>query len=140
MPKSAACIRAAIDTTSRFVDVPIVVAMPPIRTAKFIGISRRRDESPVSRASATSTGISSTTIGVSLMKPLTSIEATRTTPSPAFAPRLRHSSASLRVTGRSAPVSTSARPSTIRLQMAISASCEKPWKKASGSTRPSAPS
>ena len=54
----AASMRAAIEVTRRFVDVPMVVAMPPISTAKFIGISMRAAEPPVWRASAISTGIS----------------------------------------------------------------------------------
>ena len=60
----------AIETISRLVEVPIVVAMPPMITAKFIGISIFDGEPPARIASPITTGIRITTTGVSLMNML----------------------------------------------------------------------
>ena len=60
----------ASETISRLVDVPMVVAMPPTITAKFMGISMRDGERPARIASPITTGMSTTTTGVSLMNAL----------------------------------------------------------------------
>ena len=67
----------AMETTSRLVDVPIVVAMPPISTALLTGISVRDAGMPPRPASVTRIGSSSTSTGVSLTSMLS--------PSPAAA-------------------------------------------------------
>jgi hypothetical protein len=71
-------------TTSRFVDVPIVVVMPPIRIAKLTGINVCEADVPRRAARVRSTGITSTSTGVSLMNmlipPQTSMVQSRPSP------------------------------------------------------------
>ena len=57
-------------TTSRLVEVPMVVAMPPISVARPTGISTRDGGRRLRKAEATSTGNSITTIGVLFKKAL----------------------------------------------------------------------
>ena len=117
----------ASDTISRLVEVPIVVAMPPMITAKFMGISMREAELPARIARPITTGISTTTTGVSLMKALSSIAVTSSASSATCLLKAQ-SRASSRATGSSAPVTISARPRIIRQQMATSASWPNPEK------------
>ena len=84
-------------------------------------------------AAAMTSGISSTTTGVSLMKPLTAAAET-ITPSGASHGAAATHAASRRAIGSSAPVMTSAWPSTIKAQIATSAGWPKPEKKRIGST------
>ena len=105
----------------------MVVAMPPMITAKFIGISIRDAECPARIARPITTGISTTTTGVSLTKALSSI-ALASTASSAMWRLNAQSRASIRASGSSAPVTIRARPRIIRQQMATSASWPKPEK------------
>ncbi len=61
---------AATATTSRLVEVPIVVPLPPMRVASPIGIKEVEADPPVRNATLTRTGSSITTIGVLFMKAL----------------------------------------------------------------------
>ena len=63
-------------TTSKFVDVPMVVDMPPIIVARPIGSNTRETGVFARKEMPTSIGIMSTTIGVSLMKALNTATAT----------------------------------------------------------------
>ena len=132
-PKACAPRLAARATTIRLVEVPSVVDMPPISTAKFIGINIRAGERPARVSAAISSGISSTTTGVSFITPLTPA-ATSSTARSASRGDFSTSHASRRAAGSSAPVSTSAWPRTISAQMATSAGWPKPLKKRNGST------
>ena len=110
----------AIDTTSRLVDVPIVVDMPPISTALLTGISVRDAGMPPLAAIAAMIGSIRTSTGVSLtimLRPNASNSVTNR-PSCWFS---RHTRVSNRDTGSNAPVVTSPRPSTISAQMVTSA-------------------
>ncbi len=107
----------------------MVVAIPPMITAKFIGISIFDVEPPARSARPITTGIRMTTTGVSLMTMLRPI-ATASSASMAIKWLNAHSRARTRATGSSAPVTMSARPRIIRLQIATRASCpnaEKIW-------------
>jgi len=77
MPRSS-----AIETTRRLVEVPIVVAMPPIRIALLTGISVRDAGMPPREAIATRIGSISTSTGVSLTIMLSIIAITKVTRSP----------------------------------------------------------
>ena len=77
MPRSV-----AIDRTSRLVDVPMLVIMPPARIAKFTGINVRDAECPVRSARLRSIGSISTSTGVSLTKALATPATTSVTSSP----------------------------------------------------------
>jgi len=99
----------------------MVVAMPPMITAKFIGISIRDGDRSARMARPITTGISTTTTGVSLMKALRPIALASSASNAKW--RLNaHRRASSRASGSRAPVTISARPRIIRQQMATSAS------------------
>jgi len=115
----------ASDTMSRLVEVPIVVAMPPMITAKFIGISRRDGEPPARSARPITTGISTTTTGVSFTKALNVIATARIASVARWRLKAQRR-ARTRAMGSSAPVTMSARPRTIRQQIATRASWPKP--------------
>ena len=122
MPRSA-----AIETTSRFVDVPMVVAMPPIRTAALSGISVFEAAMAPRSARPTKTGSNRTSTGVSL----TIIDRIIARSSETSMPRCLLSFQTVarrRVAGSSAPVTTRPRPMTIKAQIVISAGCPKPEK------------
>jgi len=112
----------------------MVVPMPPISTAKFIGMRLREAEDLARNAAPTRIGIMSTTIGVSFRMPLKDAHriSTRSIAAPGRAASMRPSR---RDAGSSAPVATSPRPRIIRLQIATSASCPKPKKKSTGVRR-----
>ena len=117
----------ASDTISRLVEVPIVVAMPPMITAKFIGMSIRAGAWPARMASPITTGISTTTTGVSLMKALRIIALASSTSRATWRLKAQRR-ASRRASGSRAPVTIRARPRIIRQQIATSASWPKPEK------------
>ena len=83
---------------------------------------------PARRSAVASSGISSTTSGVSLTKPDIAAAPTSTTSSASQGARAT-SHASWRAAGSSAPVSTSERPRIISEQIATSAGWPKPPKK-----------
>ena len=76
-------------------------------------------------AAAMMSGISSTTTGVSLTRPLTEAAPTSTA-SNASRGLAATQAARRRAAGSSAPVTTSPWPTTISAQIAISAGCAKP--------------
>ncbi len=110
----------AIDTTSRLVDVPIVVAIPPISTALLMGISVREAGMPPCAAIAAMIGIISTSTGVSLTIMLRPNASKSVTARP-ICWLCRQTRISRRDTGSSAPVVTRPRPSTISAQIVTSA-------------------
>ncbi len=107
MPKRGTPRSVAIETTNRLVDVPMVVVMPPIRTAKFIGISVLEGADPVWSATLTSRGNSRMTTGVSLSTLLSAMPMTSTASS-ATAGLQRQSFPRVLATGSRAPVATRA--------------------------------
>ena len=130
MPMSAATF-----TTSRLVDVPIVVAMPPRMLAKPIGISVPEGETPVRTATPMRIGSIRTTMGVLLMKALRTAVIRMVTSSEISGP-LRHSFAIMRPTGSSAPVRIRPCPTIISPQTATRALWPNPRKKSLGCSTP----
>jgi hypothetical protein len=127
---------AATDTTSKFVEVPIVVLIPPIIVASPIGSRMPEVEVRLRIAAPISIGSISTTMGVLFMNALSTAPTTSVASSAStgarFQKRLRR-----RATGSSAPVRTSACPATISAHTATSASWPKPWKNSEGFSSPS---
>ena len=118
-------------TTSRLVDVPMVVDMPPMMVARPIGIMTS-DTGNLDRSEApTRMGMSRTTIGVLFMNALSTAPATSVATS-ASTGRDDHARPTTFASGCSAPVVSSALPTIINAQMAISASLPKPAKKSTG--------
>jgi hypothetical protein len=76
MAMSATPRSRVIPTTSRLVEVPMVVDMPPMIVARPIGSMNPDAGSCVRRAMPTRIGIMSTTIGVSLTNALMTNTAT----------------------------------------------------------------
>lgn len=70
MPKAAMPPVWATPSTRRLVEVPISVVVPPKIAAKETGIRKRDGATPSDRASPMATGITTTTMGVLLMKAL----------------------------------------------------------------------
>jgi len=120
MPRSP-----AIDTTNKLVKVPIVVDMPPIRTALLNGIRVRDAGIPPFAAIAAITGSISTSTGVSLTIMLMPNASTIVTKRPTCRLK-RQTRVSKREAGSSAPVVTKPRPSTISAQMVIGRSLRTP--------------
>jgi hypothetical protein len=106
--KSNICIlrrpmSAATDTTSRLVEVPMLVLMPPTRVAKPMGINMPEDDAPVRNDTLISIGNNNTTMGTLLTKAL------RKAPMMSVSNMLSaglsfHRRARLRPSGSSAPV------------------------------------
>jgi len=120
-------------TTSRLVDVPIDVDMPPMIVARPIGIITP-DTGNFARIDApTRIGMSRTTIGVLFMNALSTAPATSVIRSASIG-RVDHARPTILASGCSAPVVSSALPTIISAQIATSASLPKPAKK---STAPS---
>ena len=137
MPKSRTPVSLAMPTTSRFVDVPIVVDMPPMMVASPIGSMTPETGNFTLSDTPTRMGISSTTIGVLFMNALRIALAMSVTSS-ARSGRDDHAPLTRVASGWSAPVVSSALPTIIRAQIAISASLPKPAKNSvAGSTSPS---
>ena len=120
-------ILAAIVTTRMLVEVPMVVAIPPSKTAALTGISALEDAISPLAAIATMIGISSTITGVSL----TNIDRKKASSSAVSRPSwalARNTLSSSRAKGSSAPVTTSPRPMIISAQIVISAEWPNPPK------------
>ena len=115
MPRSAATA-----TTSRLVDVPMLVAIPPIDVAKPIGINRSEAGVVVFSETLIRIGNSRMTTGVLLTNAL-SIAPITSVARKVSSGRCCHQRASWRPIGSSAPVRTSACPAIISAQTATSA-------------------
>ena len=131
MPNRSIPSDAAMLTTSRLVEVPMVVAMPPTSVAKPIGISTPAADWPVLRHTLINMGSSKTTMGVLLTK------ADSTAPTTSVAAKERNgmrfqAPARKRPIGSRAPVRTRPWPTIISPQTATSASWPKPKNSASG--------
>ena len=120
MPNCASPRSAAIATTSRLVEVPIVVDIPPIEVAKPSGISNSDAGVAVFSDTLISIGNSKITIGVLLTKALSTAAITSVARKDNTG-LTDHNRASSRPTGSSAPVRTNACPAIINEQTAISA-------------------
>ena len=118
-------------TTRRLVDVPIVVDMPPTMVARPIGIITPETGNLERSDAPTRIGMSSTTIGVLFMNALRIAPATRVVTS-ARTGRVDQALPTTVASGWSAPVVSSALPTIMRAQIAISASLPKPAKKSIG--------
>ena len=101
-PKSSATL-----TTKRFVEVPIVVAIPPSKVASPIGNNVPEGERPVLKATLTKIGSNKTTIGVLFTKALR-IAPVSNVKSKLNDGLILHNLASIRPIGSIAPVRTSA--------------------------------
>ena len=112
---------AATETTNKFVEVPIVVHIPPTSVAKPIGINTPEGERFVRNETLTKIGNSSTTTGVLLINALSTAPSTSVNNKDNIG-LMRHSFASDRPIGSSAPVRTNACPAIINAHTAISAS------------------
>ncbi len=121
IPMRLSPMSAATDTTSRFVDVPIVVAAPPIRVATPIGIRIFEGLIRVRIETVISTGSSRTTIGVLLTNAL-SVAAITSVSSIDSTGQVAQSFARTEPSGSSAPVRTRPCPTIMRAQTATSAS------------------
>ena len=121
----------AIPTTSRFVEVPMVVDIPPTIVARPIG-SMTPETGNLDRSEApTSIGMSRTTIGVLFMNALSTAPATNVVNN-ASAGLVDQARPTIFASGWSAPVVSSALPTIINAQIATSASLPKPAKKSTG--------
>ena len=116
---------AATETTSRLVEVPIVVLMPPTMVASPIGSSTPEVGVPLRTDAPISMGSISTTIGVLFMNALSTAPTSNVASSASMGAR-RQNRPRRRATGSSAPVWTRAWPATISAQTATSASWPKP--------------
>ncbi len=128
MPNSFSPCSCARLTTSKLVEVPMVVAMPPTKVAKPIGMRTFEGDLLVRRHTEISMGNSNTTIGV-LLTNADSTPPTMRVSSSEKTGALPHRPDSIRPTGSSAPVRTKPWPNTIRAHTLISASWAKPAKK-----------
>ena len=117
-----------IPTTSKLVDVPIVVDMPPTIVAKPIGIMTPETGNFARSDAPTRIGMSNTTIGVLFMNALSTAAATSVI-SRANTGLVDHARATKFASGCNAPVVSSALPTIINAQIATSASLPKPAKK-----------
>ena len=115
-------------TTSRLVDVPIVVDMPPMIVARPIGSMTPDIENLLRSDAPTRIGISSTTIGVLFMKALRTAPDTSVTSS-AVNGMVDQALPTIVARGCRAPVVSSALPTIMSAQIATSASLPKPEKK-----------
>lgn len=129
----------ATDTTSRLVEVPMVVTVPPITVARPKGMSTPEGEDLALSVTPTRIGSSMTTIGVlfttALSAPATTMVKRSETTGAVCQTRAR-----MRATGCSAPVVSSPFPSTMSAHTATSASWPKPAKRSDGRTGPPSPS
>jgi len=123
----------AMPTTKKLVEVPMVVAMPPTKVAKPIGIRILVGDLLVRRQTDMRIGSNSTTIGVLLIKAESRAPTTKVMSNDNAGIR-PHNCPKTRPTGSNAPVLTKPWPSVIRAQTAISASWAKPRKNIIGST------
>ena len=107
--------------TSRLVEVPTTVDMPPMSVANPIGSRMEEGAWWACRAAAVSTGSSMTTTGVLLTKALKKADPTSVS-KPASNGWRVHIRVKNSATGRSAPVVSSPLPTTSRAVIVISAS------------------
>ena len=113
----------------------MVVAIPPRMLAKPIGISVPVADAPVRTATPIKMGSISTTMGVLLMKALSTAVISKVRISDMPGPR-RHRRARNRPTGSRAPVLIMPWPTIIRAETAIKARLPKPRKNSLGRTTP----
>ncbi len=116
------------DTTSRFVEVPIVVLMPPMIVANPIGIRIFEVDTLVRCATPTRIGRSITTIGVLLANALTNAAITSVT-SKAMTRLNNQNCVSRRPIGRKPPLTSTPLARMSSRQIVISASLPKPSRK-----------
>ena len=133
MPNCSSPKSLATATTSKLVDVPMVVAMPPTSVAKPIGISTLVAGALARRQALMRIGSKRTTTGVLLTN------ADSTAPTTSVASKERNGARaqarpSALPTGSSAPVTTIPCPSTINAHTEMSASWPRPKKRSEGST------
>ncbi len=138
MPNGASPSREAISATSRLVEVPIVVAMPPMLVANPTGISTPVTDVCVRRQTATSTGSTMATSGVLFMNMLAAATPNSVASSPRRGLRAQKLP-SRRATTCSAPVTSSALEQTSRATTVTRAGLPKPARKPTGFTGPSGP-
>ena len=131
MPNSLMPMSCEIPTTSRFVEVPIVVAMPPIIVARPIG-NMTSDTGNFTRIDTpTRIGRSRTTIGVLFMNALSTPPATSVT-RVASSGRVDQARLTTVASGCNAPVVSSALPTIISAQIVTRASLPNPAKNCTG--------
>ncbi len=120
-----------METTSRFVDVPMVVAIPPTMVPRPMGIRMPEGGTRVRTATLISIGRSITTTGVLLTKALRAAASIRVARG---ASRGRFSQAWPRLvaSGCRAPVLSRPLPSIIKAHTVISASLPKPVRNWAG--------
>ena len=121
----------AIPTTSKFVDVPIDVDIPPIMVASPIGNMTPETAKFTRMDTPTNIGISNTTIGVLFMNALRTAAAMSVTSS-ASTGRVDQARPTIIASGCNAPVVSSAFPTISSAQMVSNASLPKPAKKSAG--------
>jgi len=122
-------------TTSRLVDVPMVVVMPPTKVASPMGSSIGDESVFVRSATLIKIGNSKTTIGVLLTTALSEPAMIKVSNNES-AGLIFHILAKFRPTGSNAPVRTSECPITINAHTVTSASCPKPKNSEDGSKCP----
>ena len=131
MPNFSCPRSCAMPTTSRFVDVPIVVDMPPMIVARPIGIMTSETGNFDRSEAPTRIGIRSTTIGVLFMNALSTAPAIRVA-RVAMNGRDDQALPTTVASGCNAPVVSSALPTIMSVQIVIKASLPKPAKKSTG--------
>jgi hypothetical protein len=118
-------ISEATEITSKLVEVPIVVHVPPKRLAKPMGIKSEDADLPVRIDTEIKMGRKRTTTGTLLMKAL--IKALRSKVTRKVAPGLIFQSLAIALpTGSSAPVRTIPRPAIMSAHTATKASWPNP--------------
>jgi len=128
IPILASPMSWATDTTSRFVDVPMTVDVPPMIVANPMGINTEDAGVPVCSDTLIRIGRNSTTTGVLLTKALTAAVRIRVSSRERLGLTFQSRDRS-RPIGSSAPVRTRPCPAIINAQTEIKASCPKPRKK-----------
>ena len=129
MPRSA-----ATEITSRLVEVPIAVPMPPRVVASPMGIRIFEEGMRVRSETVIMMGRSMITMGVLLRKPLTTAQTARVTTMASLG-REPQARPTMTATGCSAPVFSSPLPRIIRQAMVTRASWPNPLKKSVARTR-----
>lgn len=130
--------RADTSATSRLVDVPIVVAMPPMMVEKPMGISTSVTGICVRMQTATSTGSIIATRGVLFMNMLPAAAANMAKSKPPLGLRPQ-TLASARVIVCKAPVTSSALEQIRSATMVINAVLPNPARNVLGPSRPESP-
>ena len=120
-----------IPTTSKLVDVPMVVDIPPIIVARPIGNITSETGNLTRMETPTRIGNSNTTMGVLFRNALRMPAANRVT-SVASRGRVDQALLTIVASGCSAPVVSIALPTIISAQIVINASLPKPAKNCTG--------